>query len=228
MLAAIEGGRHIVTAAGLAGHPPPSDPAGFERFLSGLVAPDVTAALEGAEPLDDPVGFRFPAGVRRRYERLRHLPPGLLVVGDGVCSFNPIYGQGMTAAALQAFALRAELARHDPPRSARYFRAVARVVDAPWLLATGADLAHPGVTGRRVPAVRLFNRYLPRVHAAAAHDPVVATAVLRVTGLLDPPTALLRPDRVARVLAGGAGGSSPVPEAATGRGRALPRRPAQV
>jgi hypothetical protein len=106
----------------------------------------------------------------------------------------------MTVAALQATALRDELARSDPPHARRYFRRIAALIDPPWTVAAGADLAHPQVVGARGPTVRILNRYLPRLHAAAAHDPVLATAILRVTGLLDPPTALLRPDRLARLL----------------------------
>lgn len=202
LLAATEGGRHIVTAAG-ADDPPPTDPERFEHFLTRLPCSDIAAALADAEPLDAPVAFRFPASVRRRYERRRRFPRGLLVLGDAVCSFNPVYGQGMTVAALQATALRDELARSDPPQARRYFRRISALIDPPWTVAAGADLAHPQVIGPRGPRVRILNRCLPHVHAAAAHDPVLATAVLRVTGLLDPPSALLRPNRLARVLLSG-------------------------
>ena len=202
LLAATEGGRHIVTAAGMAGDAPPTDPEQFERFLTRLPCSDIAAALADAEPLDAPVAFRFPASVRRRYERRQRFPRGLLVLGDAVCSFNPVYGQGMTVAALQATVLRDELARSDSPRARRYFRRISALINPPWTVAAGADLAHPQVIGPRGPAIRILNRCLPHVHAAAAHDPVLATAVLRVTGLLDPPIALLRPDRLARVLVG--------------------------
>ena len=200
LLAATEGGRHIVTAAGMGDDPPPTDPEGFERFLTRLPCSDIAAALVGGEPLDAPIAFRFPASVRRRYERRRRFPRGLLVLGDAVCSFNPVYGQGMTVAAMQATVLRDELARSDPPLARRYFRRISALIDPPWTVAAGADLAHPHVVGPRGLTVRILNRCLPHVHAAAAHDPVLATAVLRVTGLLDSPTALLRPDRLMRVL----------------------------
>jgi hypothetical protein len=84
----------------------------------------------------------------------------------------------------------------------RYFREVARVLDVPWQIATGGDLAFPGVRGRRTAKVRLVNAYLPRLHAAAATDPALAAAFVRVTGLLDRPEALLRPGRLLRVLRG--------------------------
>ncbi len=201
-LSAIEGGRHILTIAGIRGDFPPTDPAGFDEFITRLPTPDIAAAIAGAEPLDDPVPFRFPVSVRRRYERLAAFPAGLLVIGDGVCSFNPIYGQGMTVAAVEAMTLRGLLARGAVPSARRYFHAIAAAVDVPWGVAVGADLAFPEVPGKRSAKVRLVNAYLPRLHAAAAHDEALATSFVRVLGLKDRPEGLLRPDRMLRVLRG--------------------------
>ena len=201
-LAATEGGRHILTIAGMCGNYPPTDPAGFDAFVAGLPTADIAAAIAGAEPLDDPVPFRFPASVRHRYERLTSFPVGLLVIGDAVCSFNPVYGQGMTVAAAEAVTLRGLLARRAVPDARHYFRAIAAVIDVPWDVAVGADLAFPSVPGKRSPKVRLVNAYMPRLHAAAAHDTALAAALVRVLGLKDRPEGLLRPDRVLRVLRG--------------------------
>ncbi|MDG4764010.1 FAD-binding monooxygenase [Solwaraspora sp. WMMD406] len=220
-----EGGRHIVTLAGILGHHPPTDPAGFAAFAANLPFPDIYQAFRDGEPLGDPVAFRYPANVRHRYERLARFPSGLLVIGDAVCSFNPIYGQGMTVSALQADALRRLLATGGTPSWRRYFRAVAAVVDVPWGIATGADLAFPGVVGRRTAKVRLTNAYLPRLHAAAVHDPTLAEAFVRVTGLLDPPVGLLRPDRVLRVWRGWAAGRRQVRSGERRPGRSPARKP---
>jgi 2-polyprenyl-6-methoxyphenol hydroxylase-like FAD-dependent oxidoreductase len=198
-LAEQEGGRHILTLAGMLGNHPPADPAGFTAYAAKLEYPDIGQAIAEGEPLSDPVTFRYPANVRHRYERLSRFPSGLLVIGDAFCSFNPFYGQGMTVAAMQVQALREVLAS-GRLHWKRFFQAVARVVDVPWSIAAGGDLAFPAVVGRRTAKIRLVNSYLPRLHAAAVHDPSLSAAFVRVTGLLDPPESLLRPDRVVRVL----------------------------
>jgi 2-polyprenyl-6-methoxyphenol hydroxylase-like FAD-dependent oxidoreductase len=199
-LAAIEGGRHILTIFGILGDHPPTDPAGFDAFTASLLFPDITEAIRDAEPLTDPVSFRFPASVRHRYERLRRFPIGLLVLGDAVCSFNPIYGQGMTAAAVQAGTLQRLLTRGEVPQPRHYFRAIARTIDTPWDIAVGADLAFPQVPGARTTKIRMVNSYLPKLHAAATTDVTLGRAFVRVLGMVDRPEGLLRPDRVLRVL----------------------------
>jgi hypothetical protein len=201
-LAATEGDRHMLSIGGMCGNYPPTDPAGFDAFVAGLPSADIAAAIAGAEPLDDPVPFRFPASVRHRYERLTAFPGGLLVIGDAVCSFNPVYGQGMTVAATEAMILRGLLDRDAVPDACRYFRAIAATIDVTWDIAVGADLAFPQVPGKRSAKVRLVNGYMPRLHAAAAHDTALAAALVRVIGLKDRPEGLLRPDRVLRVLRG--------------------------
>ena len=178
----------------------PTDPAGFDKFTASVQLPDVYEAISAGEPLDDPVSFRYPANVRQRYERMRDFPEGFLVLGDAVCAFDPIYGQGMTSAALQADALCRLLADGQPLTWRRHFQAMAKAVDDPWTISTSNDLGFSGVTGRRTPQVRLINAYLPRLHELAARDPEAAAAFLRVTGLLEHPQTLLRPGLALRVL----------------------------
>ena len=146
--------------------------------------------------------FRFPASTRNRYEQLREFPAGLLVTGDAVCSFNPVYGQGMTVAAMQALALRRHIGAGTAGPPSRFFKDIAAVIDIPWDIAVGADLAFPQVPGPRSVKVRFVNAYLPRLHAAAADDGELALAMIRVIGLKDRPEGLMRPDRVLRVLRG--------------------------
>lgn len=198
-LVSLEGGQHILTLAGILGDHPPTDPIGFDAFVASLPFADIADAIAGAQPLDDPVAFRFAASVRRRYELLEHFPDGLLILGDAVCSFNPLYGQGMTVAATQALALRRLLARNPDPAPDRYFRAIAKEIEIPWGIAVSADLAFPGVPGTRTRKIRMINAFLPRLYAAAASDVTLGAAFLRVIGLLARPEGLLRPDRLLRM-----------------------------
>jgi 2-polyprenyl-6-methoxyphenol hydroxylase-like FAD-dependent oxidoreductase len=199
-LGAQEGSRWHLTLGGLAGERPPDDDNGFLAFAETVAPPDVYAAIRDAEPLTDLVTHRTPASIRRRYDRLRRFPAGLLVVGDALCSFNPVYGQGMTVAALEAEALQRCLQAGDRDLARRFFGAAADFIDPAWQMSAGGDLALPEIEGHRPLSIRVLNRYIARVHRAAEHDPKVAVAIRRVVALLDPPSAITTPAVVARVL----------------------------
>lgn len=195
----VEHGEAVAGVAGMLGDHPPTDLDGFLAFARTLAFRDLADALAGAESLTPLRAARFPANLRRHYERLDDLPAGLLVLGDALCAFNPIYGQGMTVAAIEADVLRRLLERGRIPAPRDYFRAAARALAPAWDLATGADLADPRVEGPRSRGARVINGYVDRLQAAAVHDATLSRAFLEVSGLLAPPPSLMRPDRAARV-----------------------------
>lgn len=203
VLLAQEGGRWVFTMGGYGGDAPPLDRAGFVARAQTL-APEIAATLADAKFLCEPFGYRLPHSLRRRYERLRRIPQGVLAIGDAICSFNPVYGQGMSVAACEAHALRECLVADEPATLARrYFRQAAAGIDIAWATAVGADLSIPSVRGARSLPVRLINRYVSWVFEAAQDDAQVARAFLEVSHLLAEPPSLLRPTvawRVARAL----------------------------
>ncbi|MFV2013450.1 MULTISPECIES: FAD-dependent oxidoreductase [unclassified Micromonospora] len=196
-------GKVELTTYGLLGDHPPTDQKGFYDFIRSLAVPDIADALKSARPIDEPVAFHYPVTLRRRYERMSRLPAGLLVAGDAVTSFNPVYAQGMTVAAVAALTLRKHLSPHGEPDPLGYFRDLAReCIDAPWEMTTTVDLSFPEVPGHRALKTRMVQRYLGLVQVAATRDPKVTTAYLRAAGMVDTPQALMRPATLWRVLRG--------------------------
>ena len=170
----------ILTAFGYgAGHHPPTGEGGYLEFLATVAPPEVLGAIRESEPLGDLVSHRFPASRRRRYERLMRFPEGLLVAGDALSSVNPLYGQGMSVAALEALALRQALERGEPRLAQHFFGAAGKVVGQAWDLAVGSDLGLPEVEGHRSLELRLTNAYMERLLGVAEHDPFVAGRVQR-------------------------------------------------
>ncbi|MFE7640089.1 FAD-dependent oxidoreductase [Kitasatospora sp. NPDC057518] len=195
-----EDNRVELSVTGIVGDHPPVDPEGFHAFVRSLPVPEIHEAIRDAEPLDEPLRFRFPASVRRDYHRLERFPAGLVVLGDAVCSFNPAYAQGMTSAALQALVLRRHTAGRRLPNPRAYFRDVAREIRAPWSFAAVTDLGYPGVAGRRTPQTHLVNRYAALAQRAAVHDPRITEALVRIAGLVATPQSLMHPRTLLRVL----------------------------
>lgn len=193
----------VLTVSGYgAEHHPPTDEQGYLDFVASVAPPDVMAAIREAEPLTGIVTHGFPANQRRRYDRLKRFPEGLLAVGDAIASFNPLYGQGMSVAALEAIELRRCLQRGDRRLARRFFHAAGKVVAPAWEMAVGGDLALPEVDGHRPLALRLTNAYVDRLLQVAEHDPLVAAAFNDVADLLAPPQSIMRPGVLWRVLRG--------------------------
>ena len=197
----IEGDRVLVTLAGARGERPPLDPDGFASYASTLPASDIHRLIQASTPLTGPAQFHCPVYERRRYEQLANFPAGLLLTGDAVCSFNPVYSEGISAAARAAIALRNQLSRDGEPEAEEFFRSVSAILDAPWDLTASAGLTTADGEQAALPAWPLTGKYLASLEAAAVDDAHLSTAYVRVAALVDPPSALLSPAIQQRVAA---------------------------
>ncbi len=193
-----ENNSWMIGAGTMAGVEPPRDRDEIVAYAAEM-APGVAEAIRAAEPIGDVVHHRVPSNRWRRYDKLRRIPDGLLVVGDAVCSFNPIYGQGMTVAAIEAVVLRDCLRRGDHGLARRFTGMVAKKVRVAWQTAVASDLALPEVPGPRPLWIRINNACLEPVLRASESDPVVAAQFMRITAMIDPPMRLLRPSMLLRV-----------------------------
>jgi 2-polyprenyl-6-methoxyphenol hydroxylase-like FAD-dependent oxidoreductase len=201
----IEGDRMLVSLSGWHGDHAPTDDAGFLQYMRDLPVPDLYEAVKDWEPLTAPVVHKIPANQRRHYDRMARFPEQFIVLGDALCAFNPIYGQGMTTAALdvQALAgcLRDQARRHTlTGLSRRFQRRAAKVISQPWLMATAEDFRYPQTTGARPPGLGIFHRYGARLFDLSATDPKVFRQFLLAMNMLASPAALFSPAMIWRVL----------------------------
>jgi 2-polyprenyl-6-methoxyphenol hydroxylase-like FAD-dependent oxidoreductase len=200
----VEGNRWLIGLGGWHMADPPTDVATFDQHIRALPDPILGSVVDRAEPLSDVVVARFPSSRRRLFEKLDRLPGGYVALGDAICSFNPIYGQGMTCAAREAQALGAALDRHgrraDPAMAKDYYAAAAAIVKTPWQFAVGGDFAFPETTGPQPKGGVVRSWYARRIAYASQLDPEINAAFSRVQHLLEPPEVLFRPRFVARVL----------------------------
>ncbi|UUU25593.1 FAD-dependent oxidoreductase [Streptomyces sp. DSM 40750] len=197
LLLPIEGDRWLVSLSGTRGGEPTASPDDFVPFALGLRHPIVGQLIAGAEPLTGVTLSRSTRNERRYFEKAEQWPEGLLALGDAVATFNPVYGQGMSVAALGARALSRELDRIGigaPGLARRVQRAAAKVVNAAWTMSVGQDQWFPGVRGKSPTlADRLLSGYTGRMARVATGSYRVSAAMCKVTTLQADALHLLHP-----------------------------------
>ena len=200
----VEGNRWLVTLTGGARDYPPSDEAGFLEFARSLPVSIIYDAMRAAEPLSPIKTHRGTENRLRHFERAKELPENFLLLGDAICAFNPVYGQGMTIAALGALTLKNTLRENGNLRrlSRRFLIRLGKVNKAPWLLATGEDYRYPGTEGHGATLMtKVMHRYMNHVVELATKSVAVRHVLLRAFSMLVPPTAFFHPRISLRVLA---------------------------
>ena len=181
----VEDGRWLVGLASFFDESAPEDHRDFMTSARSFTVPDVYEVLRDCQPLSEVVHYRFPGSQRRRYERLTRF-----VTGDAVCSFNPVFGQGMTVCAIEAECLHGELTRAKrgggitPEFSRRWFRTVESIVDVAWGAISIEDLRFPEIEDERPFRLRLLQWYMGRVHRATYRSRAVTEQFYRVVSFL--------------------------------------------
>ncbi|MFE9566565.1 NAD(P)/FAD-dependent oxidoreductase [Streptomyces sp. NPDC006487] len=205
VLMPLDGDRWLVTLVGNGEHAPPTREEEFLPFARSLRSPALYDAIRDAVPLSSPTAFRNNMNEWRHYERLERWPDGFVVLGDAACRVNPVYGHGMTVAALAAEALAKEIRALDPGQIAAASRRIQRrtlaAAAVPWQIATSEDMRYPVTEGPPPDrATRILQRYMSRVMAGANTDQAIASRFFGVLSLTSPPGTLLDPVTMFRVL----------------------------
>ena len=188
----VEGERWGVNLFAYDGSALPADE-DFDAFAASLARPELHAALAQAEPISEVRRYKSAGNRRVQFEEVPRWPDGFAVLGDASCALNPVYGQGMTLAAMGAELLEGELARRGGFAAGRFQRRLARQQAGPWEMSTIEDLRWPSTTGYRGPKARAAQRYTDRVHRAAQTDLPLYRVLAHVIHLARPATDLVKP-----------------------------------
>ncbi|MCP3799720.1 hypothetical protein NLX83_10665 [Allokutzneria sp. A3M-2-11 16] len=196
LLLPVEDGRWMLTVTCRRGVAPPSDDAAFDAFARGLGNPLIDTIIDRAEPLSRLYRYDLTNNRRRHFDRLRPAPEGFVAIGDAHCSFNPVYGHGMTVAMFGALALHGVLAQQGiAPSTARLAqKAVARVTNPVWSMARRYDIRFRGTRGTNVTVLdRAVQAYDRRLQRAAMDSREIVAAQISVFELTSSPNRLLAP-----------------------------------
>jgi 2-polyprenyl-6-methoxyphenol hydroxylase-like FAD-dependent oxidoreductase len=200
----------LVTLCGVFGDHPPTDDAGYLDFARSLPIPDLYNAIKDLEPASPILTYKLPSNLRRRYEHMARFPDGLVVLGDALCSFNPIYGQGMTTAGLDALALDDCLKRQVSSHangdltglSVQFQKRAASVIANPWLMSTAEDMRYPEFVGSVAAHIKFLHWFTGRVHIISDNDELAAFRFTQAMNMVRSPWVLFDPRVVWRALRG--------------------------
>jgi 2-polyprenyl-6-methoxyphenol hydroxylase-like FAD-dependent oxidoreductase len=199
-----EGNRWIVSLLGMHGDKPPGEWGDFLTYARSLRTSTVYDVISNAEWGGEIHRYALPASVQRHFERLERFPGGLLPIGDSMCRFNPIFGQGMSVGALEAVTLHellSESPREDnglPTLASAWFAAASDLIKTPWSAAI-LDLMYPKTTGVRSPDLENSFAFTAALFRLAARDPEVHRVFTEVQQLLKPNSIFQDPELAERI-----------------------------
>ena len=194
--------EEVIVSLGGYGTHPPKDESAFLQYAKNLDSPEVYDLIKHLEPASPIRRYKFPYQRRKHYESLKQMPQNLLVIGDAFCRFDPIFGQGISVAAMEAVALQKLFTKNRPHNLARAFhRKAANIVRIPWLLSASEGFRMAHTTGKKpIPVgLNLLHWYLGHIFALSAHDAHIYRRFVEVFNLVKHPVFLFSPRILFRV-----------------------------
>lgn len=189
----------LLSAAG-GSHYPTTDADQFDSETAALAHPAIADAITHLTPYTKPKGFRVPSCVRYHYEQMHDWPSGLLVMGDALCTLDPIHGQGMTKAALEAQTLERMLKQAQENERLSFekdtLQQMQHASELGWWLCAIADMAWEGVElkgEKTIPHLTFVQEFLNRYvqNAIVTKQPKCLEAYHRMHSFLIEPRDII-------------------------------------
>ncbi|MEU9112682.1 FAD-dependent monooxygenase [Streptomyces sp. NPDC048483] len=204
VLLAVERSRWTCSLFGFEDQLPPTENSAYLDFAKSLNNPHLAEQIEGRSGQEATYRYTNVNNQWRLYHKMKAWPDRLIAIGDAVCVFNPVYGQGLTVAAMEADLLHRTLGKHRAlgtgldGLSRGFQRAVARIVLTPWTLSSNSDLMwNPD---RRPVMARIAHWYNKHLFEVSVRDARVWSRFARVANMVAAPTVLFHPAVVAKVM----------------------------
>ncbi|HFK1762943.1 glutamate synthase [Bacillus wiedmannii] len=203
LIQTIEDHRYFVTFSGYANEKAPQTDEDFYNFAENLSISNVTEFLNKAEAISDIKTYKIPYQVRRRFDLVNNLPERLLVVGDAHCRFDPVFGQGVSVAAMEAHQLQLLLQRRqilDKAFTQQFYKRTVHIIQTPWEMTTTEISRHPQLK-RELSIKQKFQQwYTKQIYQLSAIDSDVYIRLVRVMNLIRSPLHLFHPKVLLAVL----------------------------
>ncbi|MCM2532401.1 glutamate synthase subunit beta [Neobacillus pocheonensis] len=203
----VEGNRYIVTLSGY--HNEVNEKqvlkinSGFIELTKKLPNLDIYQEIKDASPLSSTSIYRVPHIIWRKYEKVKNLPDGLLLIGDTLCRIDPVFGQGMSIAILEALVLKKLLQdhRHTHPKiTTTFHKQAAKIISPIWNMVITEDFRYPETTGRKPYGLFIQQWYAKNIFLLSSQNQDIYNSFIQVMNLVRPITILMLPRILKSVL----------------------------
>ncbi len=203
----VEGNRYIVTLIGYQNvinvKEIMKNECGFLELAKKLPKLDIYQEITEGIPLSKPSVFQVPAIIWKRFDKVQQLPKGLLVIGDTVCRIDPVFGQGMSIAVLEAIALQKEFRDGNDTlqnRITRYHKKVAQIIAPIWSMVITEDFRYPEISGKKPFGLLIQQWYARHIFILSSKNQDIYDSFIKVMNLIQPMTILLKPTIFNKIL----------------------------
>jgi 2-polyprenyl-6-methoxyphenol hydroxylase-like FAD-dependent oxidoreductase len=203
----VEGNRCIVTLMGYHNSVNDKevlkDDSGFIEMVKKLPRLDIYQEIENATPLTKTSLYRIPNIIWRRFDKVRNLPNGLVLIGDTVCRIDPVFGQGMSIAILEALALQKLLQKNNSELHlvpAAFHKKTAKIISPIWNMVITEDFRYPATTGKKPFGLSIQQWYAKNIFLLSSQNQEVYNSFVKVMNLVRPITSLMKPSIIKDVL----------------------------
>ncbi len=187
---------------------PPTDKAGFMEFAKQIGVVEVKEIIEKSKPVSSIFGYREIGSRKYLFDKMKKWPDNFIALGDSVCSFNPIYGRGITVVAMCAKILKSQLENNRKTNNPiekgfdqSFQRKVAKANSFPWLLGTSEDLRWPRSEGTRPnPLTKIMQKYVNDVMLLGPGSEIATRSFFAMLHLLKSPLVLFHPSIILHIL----------------------------